>query len=269
MNSTNDIMALSAASFESRAPPQLRPIDYFPRLANAPGVPYLMNPPNGTSTLKICFAFTAVIGTLLSGFTVAAILSDTNRLLQTDINPAYNSGFGDFWQCMQFLFSILIALGVYSSRHIWLAGSSILCLLTFACGLAHTGTHLFVLRTLIGVLLAIMMATAQLLASSYYGIERMNKDILLYSGLIVYIGSFCAYPFAIGLSLELTWRGSLFIMSIIDVVLFALSFMFLPTDWEWHLLLGPFRLVRKGPLEDWTTAPLVICCLGQLCYILG
>lgn len=225
-----------------------------------------MNAPNGTSMLKICFAFTAVIGTLLSGFTVAAILSDTNRLLQTDINPAYNSGFGDFWQCVQFLFPIFIALGVYGSRHIWLFGSSILCLLTFACVFAHTGTHLFVLRTLIGVLLAIMLAAAQLLATSYCEFKMMNRSIPLYSALVLYIGSFCAYPFAIGLSLELSWRESLFIMSIVDAVLFALSFMFLPPDWEWHLLLAPSRM---DPLEYRIKALCVIYCLGRLCYILG
>lgn len=201
-------MASSAASLQSRTPPQLRVIDNFSCLANAPGVPYLMNTQNGKSMVQICFAFTAVIGTLLTGFTVAAILSNTNRLLQTDINPTYNSRFGDFWQCVQFLFPILIALGVYGSRHIWLVGSGTLCLLTFACGFAHTGTHLFVLRTLIGVLLVIMLSTAQHLASLYCVIGRMNKDIHIYSGLVLYIGFFNAYPFAIGLSLEISWRAN-------------------------------------------------------------
>lgn len=39
VHSINDIMASAADSVESGAPPQLRVIDHFPRLANAPGVP--------------------------------------------------------------------------------------------------------------------------------------------------------------------------------------------------------------------------------------
>lgn len=205
---------------------------------------YLANLPwnNNLTVSRAIFALTAVVGTLLNGFVAAAILGEANRLTGCDKNTAFNRDFDDFWQCVVFLCAVLLALGVYGSRRIWLIGSSILCLLTFAYGISRTENHHSALHTLIGLFMAILLVTALRLAYSCFSFGLIKKCILNCSGLILYTDSFLAWLVGIGLALMLSWKGSFFLITAIDVVLLALSIIFLPPDREWKILLEPFRM---------------------------
>lgn len=205
---------------------------------------YMANLPwnNNITVLKAILAFTAVIGTLLNSFVASVILCHADRLTPPDINTAFKSDIAEFWQWVAFLCLVFLVLGIYGSRRIWLTGSSILCLLTFACAFAHTGHQHSILLVLIGVLIATLSATALRLAYSCFSFGLIKKRFLISSGLILYIGFFVAYLVGIELALMLSWNGSFILITAIDVVLLTLSIIFLPPDREWKILLEPFRM---------------------------
>lgn len=205
---------------------------------------YMANLPwnNNITVLKAILAFTAVIGTLLNGFVASVILCHADRLTPPDINTAFKIDIAEFWQWVAFLCLVFLLLGVYGSRRIWLTGSSILCLLTFACAFARTGHQHSILLVLIGVLIATLSATALRLAYSCFSFGLINKRLLISSGLILYIGSFVAYLVGIESALMLSWKVSFILITAIGVVLLALSIICLPPDREWKILLEPFRM---------------------------
>lgn len=144
-----------------------------------------------------------------------------------------------------------------------------LCLLTLACGFARTGNQLFILNALVALLVAILLATAQRLAYSCVSFGIIKKDTLIYTGLALFLGCLCAWPFGFGLTLMLSWKECFFIVTAVNVALSTFSVIFLPPEKEWDILLEPFRMWEQGFIAYWIKVLLVICCLGWLCYILG
>lgn len=260
-------MAAATAPSATLEPPQAR---------RSQPAPYPVNPPcndaenkDNTIILKVFCSLTALYGPIFNGFAAAGILSEANKILATNINPAYNSDYVDFWWCMYFLFGISAVSGI-GSKPTWLIGNVILCSLTFASCFARTGDHLVILRTLIGLLLAVMLATAERLVLSSFLLGLMSKKLfVIHTGLSLSVGPLLAYAFGIVLCAKLSWQGAFFIIAAIDAVLLMLSISYLPTEQEWRQRLLLLTILEHMFVGSWREVVTVVYCFGQLAYTIA
>lgn len=219
--------------------------------------------------LNTWFSLIALIGVLLSGFATAAILSDANHLRATNVGRTYNSDFIEFWQIVVVLSGILFILGVISSKRICIIGNGILCPLIFICGLARTSNHFFILRTLIGILLAVILGTfLRFVDFSAHSPGLIRYDILFGSATALIIGPLCAGSFGIRLRETFSWQWSFFIIAAISGVLFALTITGIvpPLDVESQELRGPLLMFQSGLIYYWIYVASFTAFLGQIFY---
>lgn len=174
--------AITMASAPARAPlsepigiqssePGLTPV-------NRPSNEVLFENQDSTSIFKALLTITVVISTLLSGVAAAAILSKVSGFLATDINPTHKRD--DFLEIVLLVSGLSSFLLVGKSRRMWLVGSGTLCPLILACGFARNDNHFFILHTLMGLLLAVILPISwRFIESSVLSPGLMRDNIRL------------------------------------------------------------------------------------------
>lgn len=225
-----------------------------------------------TGILKALPIITAVISTLLNGVAAAAILSEENGILATDINPTHDRDvvtFLDFSEIVLLVSGLSFFLAVDDSRRTWLIGSGILCPLIFACRFARTGNHFFILRTLIGLLVAVMLPMSWRFIVPYTRSPGLKMPVLLSSATALTIGPLSAWNFGIGLSEVYSWQLSFSIISTSNAVLFLLSIIVLPSDLERQEPADPLLIFRFGLRACWLFIAGLATYLGRLSYKLA
>jgi hypothetical protein len=224
---------------------------------------------NEETTLRAMAMFTAVLGVLFCGFTAAAVLSDENYLRATEISPPYNVDFFKFWKAVIVVDGVLLILGVVGSRRMWLVGSGTLCPLVFTCGFASSN-HFFILKTLIGLLLAVLLATSLRFLSWSIRTPRLVKNgvIIGPAAALVIVPLFARF-FGAGLSVVFPWQSAFSIIAGTEGVLFFFSIFDLPPDAKSQAVLSSSSLFQPSLTNFWIYMANFIFFLGQLFYSFG
>lgn len=260
-------MAAAAAPVTLHEPSPVQSYQPGSNTVNAPAEGGLADNENENITLKTISVITAVFGVLFCGFTAAAILSDANHLRATNISPAYNSEFFKFWKTVIVFHGVLLILGIVGSRRMWLIGSGTLCPLIFTCGFARTGNHFFILKTLVGLLLAVLLSTSlRFLAWSTRTSKLIKTNLIVGPAATLIIGPLFARFLGVGLSALLPWQSNFSIIATTEGVLFILSIIVLPPDAKSQEPPGPSLSFRPNLTNFWIYAANFLVFIGQLFY---
>lgn len=223
--------------------------------------------------LKALPTITVVISTLLNGVAAAAILSEENGTLATDINSSHNRDvktFIDFTENVIHLSGLSSFLAISDHKRMWLIGSGILCPLTFSCALARTSNHFFILRIVMEFLLGLMLTISERLMESsipFHG--RVKKNVLHWSPVILIVGAFYTWKSGIGFSDVYSWQLSFSIIATIDGVLFLMSIIVLPSDLKYQESPVHVLMFRHGLTFYWFVVTVFATYLGRLSHKLA
>lgn len=237
---------------------------------NRPTKRGLINKTNQKTTLKTMTVVTAVVGVLLCGFTAAAVLSDANYLHATGVSPEYDIEFIKYWKVVVVVHAILLMLGVIGSRRVWLIGSGTLCPLIFICGFARTSKDLIILKTLIGLLLAVLLATSlRFLAWAIRTSGPIKHEVIIGPAATLLVVPLFARFLGIGLSMVFPWQSIFSIIAATEGALSFLSIIVLPPDAKSQDLTGSSSLFRPGLTNFGIYVANLLVFLGQIFYIIA